>query len=118
MTVKLELEEYLQVVPMERKVRIKEVHFMILDLSPDATVDIAYKMPTYRVGEGWVALANQKGYIPVYTCGYHQIESFKTKYPKIRTGKGCINFRDTDDVPISDLRALVKYAIEHSKPRK
>jgi len=70
----LQVEKYLQAVPAERKARMKEIHSMILDLFPDAVVDMTYKMPTY---------------------GYHHIESFKTKYPKIKTGKGCINFRDT-----------------------
>jgi uncharacterized protein YdhG (YjbR/CyaY superfamily) len=73
-------------------------------------------MPTYRKGEGWVALANQKNYISLYTCGYHHIESFKTHYPDIKTGKGCINFRDKDDIPLKDIEAVVRHAIEHPKP--
>ena len=112
------MEKFLEAVPTERKARMKKIHSMILGLYPDAIVDMTYKMPTYRVGEGWVALANQKQYISVYTCGYHHIESFKTKYPKIKTGKGCINFRDTDEIPISDLWDIVRPAIVHPKPRK
>ena len=65
---------------------------MILDLYPKANVDMTYKMPTYRVGDGWVALANQKQYISVYTCGYHQIESFKRKFPKDQNGKRMYQF--------------------------
>lgn len=89
---------------------------MILDLYPDAVVDMSYNMPTYRVGGGWIALANQKNYISVYTCGSHHIEAFKLKYPKIMTGKGCINFRDSDDIPSSDLREVMRHALEHPKP--
>jgi len=46
-----------------------------------------YKMPTYQVGDGWVAIANQKNYISLYTCGYHHIVGFKNNNPGIKTGK-------------------------------
>jgi len=116
--VKRDVEEYLKTAPAERQARIRKIHSMILDLYPGATVDMTYKMPTYRVGEGWVALGNQKQYISVYTCGYHHIEFFRTKHPKVKTGKGCINFRDFEDIPISDLRDVVRHAIDHPKPRR
>lgn len=74
-----------------------------------------YRMPTYQYGEGWVAIANQKNYISLYTCGYHHIESFKQKHPGIKTGKGCINFKDKDSLPIQDLKAVVRHAINHPK---
>ena len=64
---------------------------------------MTYKMPTYRVGAGWVAIANQKHHVSLYTCGPHHIEDFKARYPGIKTGKGCINFRDKDELPVADL---------------
>ena len=110
-----EVRQYLQAVPEERKARVNEIHSLILQLYPKALVDMKYKMPTYWVGEGWVALANQKQYISLYTCGAHHIEQFKAKHPNIKTGKGCINFRDTDAIPISDIRKVVRHAIVHPK---
>jgi uncharacterized protein YdhG (YjbR/CyaY superfamily) len=74
-----------------------------------------YKMPTYQVGDGWVALANQKHYVSLYTCGHHHIAEFKRKYPKIRTGKGCINFRDGDHIPVEELKGVIMHAIGHPK---
>lgn len=100
----IEMEKYLLAVPAERKARLNQIHLMILDLYPDAIVDMGYKMPTCRVGDGWVAFANQKRYLSVYTCSYHHIGPFKAKYPRIKTGKGCINFRDNDELPLSNLR--------------
>ena len=72
-------------------------------------------MPTYQVGDGWVALANQKNYVSLYTCGYHHIAAFREKHPKIKTGKACINFRPGDELPLQDLKAVVKHAITHPK---
>jgi len=40
-----------------------------------------------HVGDGWVAIANQKHYVSLYTCGYHHIERFKQRCPRIKTGK-------------------------------
>ena len=112
---KPEIENYMKAVPTERSERFSKLHSLIVELYPEAVVDMSYKMPTYKVGEGWVALANQKNYISLYTCGYHHIASFKEKHPKIKTGKGCINFRDKDDLPIMDIKKVIKHAIEHPK---
>lgn len=107
--------DYFAAIPEKRKTRINELHNLILNLYPDAVVDLKYKMPTYRVGEGWVALANQKHYISLYTCGYHHIEAFRKNNPEIKTGKGCINFRDKDKLAVADIEAVIKHAIDHPK---
>ena len=112
---KSEVKNYIKSVPTERSERFNTLHSLIIELYPAAVVDMSYKMPTYKVGEGWVALANQKNYISLYTCGYHHIESFKEKHQKIKTGKGCINFKDKDELPIMDIKQVIKHAIEHPK---
>mgnify|MGYP000648256408 CR=1 FL=1 len=111
-----DVEQYLRSLPNSRQLRIQDLHALILELYPDVQVDMSDKMPTYRVGEGWVALANRKHYISVYTCGAHHIEAFKQHHPDLKTGKGCINFRDQDDIPWADLRQVIQHAIEHPKP--
>jgi len=75
-----------------------------------------YNMPTYRPGDGRVAIANQKSYVSLYTCGYHHIAKFKEKHPEINTGKGCINFTEKDELPLNDIGLVVQHAIEHPKP--
>jgi len=113
--VKKDVADYFAAIPENRKARINELHSLIISLYPDAVVDLKYKMPTYRVGEGWVALANQKNYISLYTCGYHHIEVFSKNNPEIKTGKGCINFRDKDRLAHRDIKAVVRHAIDHPK---
>ena len=107
---------YLRSCPPARRVRLKQIHDLIVELFPQARADMAYRMPTYHLGEGWVAVANQKHYISLYTCGYHHIEGFKARHPGIKTGKGCINFRDRDELPLADLKEVIRHAIEHPKP--
>ncbi len=110
-----EVEKYLNSVPSKRAERFNNLHLLILELYPDAVLDMKYKMPTYQVGDGWVALANQKNYISLYTCGYHHIESFKENNPGIKTGKGCINFKDADDFPTKDIKQVIVHAMQHPK---
>ena len=109
------VEIYIQSVPPERSERFRRLHALILELYPEADVDMQYKMPTYRVGEGWVALANQKHYISLYTCGEHHIAAFRKKHPKISTGKGCIRFRDSDPMPLAALKQVIRHAMRQNK---
>jgi uncharacterized protein YdhG (YjbR/CyaY superfamily) len=115
-TVAPQVLEYFAGQPGPRRARLLVLHRMILSLYPTARVDMAYRMPTYRHGDGWVALANQKHHLSLYTCGYHHIEDFKTAHPEVKTGKGCINLRDRDALPVEDLADVVRHAIEHPKP--
>ncbi len=109
------VDEYLASVPADRQALFRRLHALIVELYPHVRVDLSYRMPTYRVDAGWVALANQKHYVSLYTCGPHAIAQFKEKHPDVKTGKGCINFRPGKPLPLADLRRVVKRAIEHPK---
>jgi len=106
------VSEYINDIPRQRKTRFQSIITIIKSLYPLAVESMRYKMPTYELGGGWVAVANQKNYISVYTCSAEHIANFKKKYPKIKTGKGCINFRDNDEIPKHELEAVIKSAIE------
>lgn len=106
-----DVRRYLNAVPADRQAKIMQLHTLILELFPDATTDMSYKMPTYRHGDGWVALANQKHHISLYTCGEHHITAFREKHPSISTGKGCIRFRDKDELPVTALQQVIRHAM-------
>lgn len=74
-------------------------------------------MPTCKNGGTWVALANQKQYISLYTCSASHLESYKQKYPQQKTGKGCINFRDSDEIHYDDPELVIRHAIKYAKTR-
>ena len=110
-----EVDHYIKSIPPQRHARFMSIHKLIMQLYPDAAVDMSYRMPTYRIGGTWVALANQKQYISLYTCSASHLESYKQKYPKQKTGKGCINFRDSDEIHHDEIEAVIRHAIEHVK---
>jgi len=94
---------------------MQKLHSAIIESFPEAIVDMKYRMPTYQVGEGWVAIANQKNYVSLYTCSSEHLSDFKTKYPAIKTGKGCINFRECDNVPVTGVKKVIRKAMLNPK---
>lgn len=108
-------QAYLSPLPPERKAVLAQLHRLILSLYPDAEITMQYRMPTYRAGEGWVAIANQKHYVSLYTCGACHIAEFRKKHPQIRTGKGCINFKPGDILPETEIKQVVSHAMETPK---
>ena len=110
-----DVRQYFDVVPDSRKPHVDALHAAIMDCFPKATVDMKYKMPTYSYGEGWVAIANQKNYVSLYTCSAEHLAQFKKDYPNYKTGKGCINFRQKDEIPGEAVKAVIRHAILHPK---
>jgi len=110
-----EVKAYFENVPDARKRLVNTLHDIIMECYPQATVDLRYRMPTYSWKDGWVAVANQKAYVSLYTCGAHHLEKFRSEHPDYRTGKGCINFRQRDEIPTQAVREVVRHAIENPK---
>ncbi len=110
-----DVQQYIDAVQDERRPLFDRLQALILDLYPDAEVVLSYKIPTYRVRPGWVALGYWKGGVSIYTNGPHHIADFKAQYPAIKTGKGSINFRVTDEVPVAAAKQVMQHAIEHSR---
>ncbi len=94
---------------------METLHALILRCFPQAVVDMKYRMPTYACGEGWVAIANQKNYVSLYTCSAAHIAKFKARHPQFKTGKGCINFREQDAIPESDVEGVIRHAMLEPK---
>lgn len=109
------VQVYFDAVPDTRQSQIKTLHTAIIECFPDATIDMRYKMPTYSHGDGWVAIANQKNYVSLYTCSAAHLTKFREKHPDYKMGKGCLNFREKDGIPVEDVKAVIRHAILHPK---
>jgi uncharacterized protein YdhG (YjbR/CyaY superfamily) len=114
----MEIAEYIDAVPIDRKDRLMSIIDTIKSLYPAAEESMKYRMPTYTLGEGWVAVANQKSYISLYTCSAEHLAAFKQQHPDIKTGKGCINFRSRDPIPIDDIKPVIASAMERPHGHK
>lgn len=111
----MSLQDYLNEISPERRKRFDCLMALIETTYPHVLVDMRYRLPTFHNGEkGWCAIANQKHYISLYTCGEKNIADFKAKYPSIKCGKGCINFKDGDVLPMDALKQVIDNAMHAS----
>ena len=108
---KSSLDDYIAELPAIRQLRARTLHRMVRRLFPRAQLRFHYKMPTYVVGDNFLAWGNKKSYFSVYTCSAVRIAAFKARHPDIPSGVGCLNFRDRDEFPRRDLERVVKNAL-------
>jgi hypothetical protein len=108
------LGNYLAQLPEARAARGRLLHALVLTLFPKVQVSFDYRMPTYRLGEHYLAWASQKQYLSVYTCSSERIAAFRKNRPDVKSGVGCLNFRDQDAFVAAELRLVVKDALAPS----
>lgn len=105
------VQRYLGEIPIAREAQFRSLHDLIFELYPRALVDMQYKMPTYHVADNWVALANKKNYLSLYTCDAKDLVTFKKNHQRIKSGKTCINFRESDDIPLDSVAEVITNAL-------
>ena len=106
-----ETEQYLAAQPEDRRQRLRELMGLVHQLYPAAELSMKYRMPTHTTEQGWLAVANQKHYVSFYTCNGEYLQAFRDKHPEVPAGKGCLNFRDGDDLHLADLAGVVHLAL-------
>ena len=104
----MDVDDYIAQLPERRRGRFLLLAELIEALYPRAKCSMQSKMPTYRTVAGWVAIANQKNYISLYLCNAEHLANFKRRHPEIKTGRGCINLRDGEQLPLADLSDVIQ----------
>lgn len=107
----IEVQTYIDAVEDERRSLLLNFQAIILRLCPEAAIKISYQIPSYKVPTGWVFLGYWKQGVSIYT-GYSQgLADFRAKHPRIKTGKGSVNFRLKDEIPWQDVETLIADAL-------
>ncbi|WP_051686993.1 DUF1801 domain-containing protein [Microbulbifer sp. HZ11] len=106
------LAEYVSQLSTWRSERLQKLHNLIVANFPDTSLSMKYRMPTYALGDGWVALASQQSYLSLYTCAREHIQPYLDRHPSVKCGTGCLNFRDSDDIAFEDLRPVIASALK------
>jgi uncharacterized protein YdhG (YjbR/CyaY superfamily) len=101
---------YIQGCPQKRQERLLALHALILTTYPDVAISMSSKKPTYERQGGRIAIANRKSYISMYVDNPESLTDFVAKHPEVRSGKGCLNFTDSTEVPLFDIRAVIHKA--------
>lgn len=99
-------------IPENRKRIFGRLQSLISELYPESSLSMWWRMPTWKSEKGWVSLANQKNYVSLYTNGARNLSEFKAAHPEIKTGTGCINFREKDTIPEEAVKQVIRHAME------
>jgi Domain of unknown function (DU1801) len=119
------LEEYLLMVPGDRKKEFDFLHDFIQKAVPKlkpyyATNMIGYGSFYYldskKQKKAWpiISLANQKNYITIYVCALVKdkaaVEKYKKDLGKLSKGISCIRFKKIEEIDLKTLKIVLKLA--------
>ena len=110
-----EVQRFIDAIPHDRRALFDRIRALIESMYPEAEVKLSYGVPTFKMKSGWVALGYWKSGVSLYTNGPHHLSGFIREHPGIKTGKGSINFRLTDDIPEESLTRVITHAMEGLK---
>ena len=98
-------DEFIAALPAERQQPAAQVWRLVREAVPTGyTEHISPKYLEFRAGEQMcIGLANQKGYlslhlVPMYLMPALQ-EQLAAAAPKLKMGKGCVNFKKIENCP-------------------
>ncbi len=102
----LTIDDYIAAAPLVRAERLRVLRAAVHRVAPQAVESIEWKMPVYRVGERYVAMAAQARYLSVY-LGCATVDAIKAA-TGLKGGKGCLNITDAQPLPLAALEAAFK----------
>ncbi|MGL4624500.1 MAG: DNA alkylation repair protein [Culicoidibacterales bacterium] len=98
-----------------RQERIQVIIQYILDTYPQAVPTMDYgpktKIPTFKIGEMYVAIASVKSHLTIHFGRYGATKIVAEAHPKIKANVGCVNIPDTVDLPIKQIKKAIKYTL-------
>lgn len=97
------IEEYLNVIPFERKEIIIDLIAMVEEYFPDIVGTMEYNMPTFHPV---CAIASQKHYISLYIFRVDLVKKYRKELGKLKIGKSCIRFRGKNQFPEKTIRNI------------
>ena len=109
----LTLDDYIAALPAERQQPAAQAWQLVRQAMPAGyTEHIGPKYLEFRAGKDmYIGLANQKGHlslhvVPMYLMPALQ-EQLAAAAPKLKMGKGCVNFKQAEELPHEALTALI-----------
>jgi hypothetical protein len=89
------------------------IHRLILDVQPDVSVTMSYKMPTYKIGRRRLYVATWKHGVSLYGWQKSRDGGFAARHPELLSGKGTIRLTPDAAAALTDdeIRTLVGAAL-------
>ncbi len=109
----LTFDQFIAALPAARQAPARHVWAMVRAAVPaDYTEHIGPKYLEFRAGtEMCLALANQKNYLSLHLTPLYVLPELRERLtalaPTLKTGKGCINFKRAEDLPLPALATII-----------
>lgn len=105
-------DEYLAALAPERRARLEEIRSVIREVCPEATEEMLYAMPGFRLGKAHLACyAAAKRHDGFYPCSGRVIAALPEVQAEFSTTKGAVHLPLDQPVPRDVVALLVRTRI-------
>ncbi|HWD09032.1 MAG TPA: DUF1801 domain-containing protein [Actinomycetota bacterium] len=107
------MQAYVDNIAPESRALFDRVHRLVLEVHPEATVALSYKMPSYRVGKRRIYVGAWRHGISMYGFGQDRDGGFSARHPEMLSGRATLRLRtrDAGAIPDNELRDLIRAAL-------
>lgn len=111
-----DVKAYIDKAPDDQRATLKKLRTMIVNALPDAEEVVESGFPVYKVGGEWTAgFATRKKGPMLYIMVQSVLDQYEDRLGKLRSGKSCIDFRETKDLPIASLTKLAEQMLTEAR---
>ena len=112
-TNEMAFDDFIAALPAERQQLATQVWQLVRHAVPTGyTEHIGPKFLEFRAGpEMCIALANQKGHLSLHLVPMYLMPALRERLvaaaPKLKMGKGCVNFKKAEELPLDALAEVI-----------
>jgi hypothetical protein len=103
-----EIDAYVAALSPLRQARLSLLRQLVHRIAPAVAETIEHRMPHFRSGDNWVAVASQKSWLSVYLGCAARAAPVIASDPKLKGGKSCVNITDRTDLPLAALETAFR----------
>lgn len=105
------MEEYIAEFPPPTQAVLQQLRAIIREEAPGAVETISYAIPTYDLnGRHLVHFAGYERHVGFYPTG-RGMEAFRNELSAYKTGKGSVQFRLDQPLPVDLIRRMVAFRV-------
>lgn len=106
----LSVDDYIAQFPLAMQDLLNAVRQTIINVVPEATEEISYGMPTYKLAGNLVHFAGYKKHIGFYP-GPQALSQFEKDITQYKSSKGAVQFPIDDHLPLKLIAEITKFCV-------
>lgn len=107
------VDDYLSAFPEKTRKMLEELRTLIRKTVPEATEEISYQMPAYKLNGPVVYFAGYEKHIGFYPTP-SGIEAFQSELRNYKWSKGAVQFPLDKPLPVDLIVRMVKFKVEEN----